>query len=264
MTLLFWIIIFSLIGGLLSIVLASIFLLFNDNIRNAILPHLLSFAIGTLLGAALLGLIPHALESDFSIDPHRVGLTLLIGMLTFFLLEKLVVWRHCHHHNCDGHLPKAPIQRPPHKKQAAGTLILVGDTIHNFVDGVLIAAAFMIDIHLGIVTALAVAAHEIPQELGDFAILLRSGFSHSRALWYNALSSLSTPIGALLAYFILTDMQQFLPYALVIAASSFIYIAVADLIPDLHTKIRPSETLQQIALIAAGVFFIYLTHSVLH
>ena len=128
----------------------------------------------------------------------------------------------------------------------------------------MIAAAFLTDVHLGIVTALAIAAHEIPQELGDFVILLHSGYTRRKALYFNMLSSLGTVVGAVLAYFLLADMQHLLPYILVVAASSFVYIAVADLIPGLHSKVKPSETLQQISLIAAGVIFIYLAHSTLH
>ncbi len=266
MELLLWIIGFSLIGGLLSVFLASTFLLLSDNTRNLAVPHLVSFAIGALLGASFLGLIPHALEHEYAIDPHDIGLTLLLGLLSFFLLEKLVLWRHCHSDHCDGHLPDTEHKHAHshNKNQAAGTLILVGDTIHNFVDGILIAAAFMTDVHLGIVTALAIAAHEIPQELGDFVILLHSGFNRKKALYYNVLSSLGTLAGALLGYFVLAEMQQLLPYILVIAASSFIYIAVADLIPGLHEKNKPSETLQQILLIAGGTLFIFIAHSTLH
>lgn len=271
MELLFWIIGFSLIGGLLSVFLASTFLLIPEKTRNRAVPHLVSFAIGALLGASFLGLIPHALEHEYAVDAHNIGLTLLLGLLSFFLLEKLVLWRHCHSDHCDAHVPEDDEQHHGHnhshqhnKNNAAGTLILVGDTIHNFVDGILIAAAFMTDIHLGIVTALAIAAHEIPQELGDFVILLHSGFNRGKALYYNILSSLGTVVGALLGYFVLADMQQLLPYILVIAASSFIYIAVADLIPGLHAKVKPSETLQQIVLIAAGTLFIFVAHSTLH
>lgn len=263
MELLFWIIGFSLIGGLLSVVLASTFLLLPENTRNVAVPHLVSFAVGALLGASFLGLIPHALSSEFAVDPHDIGLTLLLGLLSFFVLEKLVLWRHCHNDHCDVHSDTSE-HNHNHKGQATGTLILVGDTIHNFVDGILIAAAFMTDIHLGIVTALAIAAHEIPQELGDFVILLHSGFKRSKALYYNVLSSLGTVVGALLGYFALANMQHLLPYILVIAASSFIYIAVADLIPGLHHKVKPSETLQQILLIAAGTIFIFATHNTLH
>ncbi len=262
MDLLLWIISFSLIGGILSVIFASSFLLLSDNIRNNAVPHLVSFAVGALLGAALLGLIPHALDPTFGVDPHDIGLTLLIGLLSFFILEKLVLWRHCHHDHCDVHDPEPSDH--DNKKQAAGTLIIVGDAIHNFVDGILIAAAFLTDVHLGIVTALAIAAHEIPQELGDFVILLHSGFSRKKALFFNVLSSLGTVVGAVIAYFLLADMQFLLPYILVIAASSFIYIAVADLIPGLHHKVKPSETLQQISLIVAGTLFIYIAHSTLH
>tara|TARA_R110002050_G_scaffold9504_1_gene32897 strand:- start:39238 stop:40056 length:819 start_codon:yes stop_codon:yes gene_type:complete len=272
MELLLWIIGFSLIGGLLSVTVASSFLLLSNDARNVAVPHLVSFAIGALLGASFLGLIPHAMEHEYAIDAHNIGLTLLLGLLTFFLLEKMVLWRHCHSDHCEGHLPELDAHEHNHakhnhkdnKNKAAGTLILVGDTIHNFVDGILIAAAFMTDTHLGIVTALAIAAHEIPQELGDFVILLHSGFSRKKALYYNMLSSLGTVVGALLAYFALSDMQQLLPYILIVAASSFIYVAVADLIPGLHHKVKLSETLQQISLIAAGTLFIYVAHSTLH
>lgn len=264
MELLLWIISFSLLGGIASVLLASSFLLLSENTRNIAVPHLVSFAVGALLGASFLGLIPHALENEHAIDPHNIGLTLLLGLLSFFILEKLVLWRHCHHDHCDGHLPEITDQTQHQHNQAAGTLILIGDTIHNFVDGILIAAAFMTDIHLGIITALAIAAHEIPQELGDFVILLHSGFNRKKALLYNILSSLGTLVGALLAYFALDGMHHILPYILVVAASSFIYIAVADLIPGLHDKIKPSETLQQVLLIAAGTVFIFVTHSTLH
>jgi zinc and cadmium transporter len=264
MELLLWIIGFSLLGGIASVILASSFLLLSEKSRMVAVPHLVSFAVGALLGASFLGLLPHALEHEYPVDAHNVGLTLLLGLLTFFLLEKLVLWRHCHHDHCDGHLPEDDPQHTNNRTQAAGTLILIGDTIHNFVDGILIAAAFMTDIHLGIVTALAIAAHEIPQELGDFIILLHSGFNRKKALFYNILASLGTVVGGLLAYFALSDMQHVLPYILIIAASSFIYIAVADLIPGLHNKVKPSETLQQVLLIAAGTVFIFITHSTLH
>ena len=268
MDLLYWIIAFSLLGGLLSVVIASSFLLLSEPRRALAVPHLVSFAIGALLGASFLGLLPHAIENTFQIDPHEIGFTLLSGLLLFFLLEKMVLWRHCHSHHGEEHIPE--LDRPDHhgghqhKHQAAGTLILVGDTIHNFVDGILITAAFLTDVHLGVVTALAIAAHEIPQELGDFVILLHSGFSRSKALYFNILSSLGTVAGALLAYFTLSDMQHVLPYILVIAASSFIYVAVADLIPGLHARVQPKETLQQIVLIVLGIVFIYFTHSTLH
>ncbi len=260
MSLLSWIIVFSLLGGLLSVTVAASFLLLPAHLRKTLVPHLVSFAIGSLLGAAFLGLLPHALAGPEVEDFHNIFLAVLLGLLSFFLLEKLVLWRHCHSDHCEAHAPHDENKT----NEATGWMILVGDGMHNLVDGVLIAAAFMTDIHLGIVTALAIAAHEIPQEVGDFVVLLHSGFSRRKALLFNVLSSLATIVGALLAYWSLGDMQHLLPYVLAVAASSFIYIAVADLIPGLHKRAEASATIQQIILIAAGVSLIYVTHSTLH
>ncbi len=260
MNLLTWIILFSLLGGVLSVLAASAFLMVPEALRSRAMPHLVSFAVGALLGAAFLGLLPHALAGHGVTDFHNITLAVLLGLLGFFVLEKMVLWRHCHADHCEAHVPE-------HKHDhghAAGTLILIGDGIHNFVDGVLIAAAFMTDIHLGVVTSLAVAAHEIPQEVGDFAVLLHSGFSRRKAFLYNMLASLTTVLGALLGYYSLAGVEPILPYVLAVAASSFIYIAVADLIPGLHKRLQPIATLQQAVLIAAGVMVIYVVHSTLH
>ena len=256
MSLLSWIILFSLLGGTLSVLAASAFLLLNEAARARMLPHFVSFAIGAMLGAALLGLLPHALEGAGEQSVHLVSLTLLLGLLAFFLLEKMVLWRHCHTEHCEAHDPEPH----GHHHAPAGTLIIIGDSIHNFVDGVLIAAAFLTDIHLGVVTALAVAAHEIPQEVGDFAILLHSGFSRGRALFFNMLSTFTTVIGGVLAYYSLKGVQQALPYILAIAASSFLYIAVADLIPGLHKRPEIADTAKQVTLIGLGVALIYVSH----
>lgn len=260
MTLLTWIVLFSLLGGVLSVIAAASFLLLPETFRDRLLPHFISFAIGALLGAAFLALIPHALSSEAAIDFHTLGLTILLGVLGFFFLEKMLLWRHCHTSHCEAHA----LPTEAKDKAATGSLIIIGDGIHNFLDGVLIAAAFLTDIHLGIVTSLAVAAHEIPQEVGDFAILLHSGFSRSKALLFNVLASLTTVVGALLAYFSLADMVPVLPYVLAVTAASFIYIAVADLIPDLHKRTQIVATVQQMLLIACGVVVIYWTHSTLH
>lgn len=261
MSLLLWIILFSLLGGLLSVIAASSFLLLPDKARTLLLPHFVSFAIGALLGAALLALIPHSLEGTYKLDVHQLGMTILLGLLAFFVMEKLVIWRHCHTDHCEAHPEHL---EHDHSGKAAGTLILIGDSLHNFIDGVLIAAAFMTDIHLGIVTSVAVATHEIPQEVGDFAVLLNSGFSRKKALLFNVLASLTTVVGALLAYYSLANLESILPYVLAIAASSFIYIAVADLIPGLHKRTQLSVGLQQMLLICAGVAVIYTAHSHLH
>src|SRR5690606_26482545 len=140
----------------------------------------------------------HAIEAAGMEDLHEIGLTFVIGILLFFMLEKLVIWRHCHVHDCEAHAPDHGHHRPEH---AAGVLVLIGDGLHNLIDGVLVAAAFLTDFHLGVVTALAVAAHEIPQEVGDVAVLLQSGMSRAKALLYNVGASLTAIIGGIAAYF---------------------------------------------------------------
>lgn len=245
MSVLLWIIVASLIGGLLSVSCAALFA-FTANTR--LIGALVSYAIGALLGAVFINILPEAVELTDNISD--ISITVLIGILVFFTLEKLLLWRHCHHHNCEAH-------EHPHDGKRSGTMIMIGDTFHNFVDGIIIAAAFMTDIHLGIVTALAIIAHEIPQEVGDFMILLHSGYSKTQALMVNILSSLATLVGGVGAYFALQSMQSAVPILLSLAAASMIYVAVADLIPSLHKKTRLVDTLQQVSLIACGVFTIY-------
>lgn len=262
MSLLLLIIIFTAVGGVLSVLAAGVFLLLPDEQRNKVLPHGISFAIGALLAVAFWGLIPEAFEAVKPEQFQALSGTILVGILGFFVLEKLLIWRHCHfgeyeYDDDHGH-------GHHHGTKSAGALIILGDSIHNFVDGVLIGAAFLTDAHLGIVTSLAVAAHEIPQEVGDFAILLESGYKKGKALFYNVLASLTTVIGGVLAYFSLENLHDSLPYFLALAASSFIYIAVADLIPSLHKKTDTKTSLQQIALITAGVLLICTLHTVVH
>lgn len=259
MNLLFLILVFTALGGVLSVLAASLFLLLSEASRARALPHGVSFAIGALLAVSFWGLIPHAFEEAGQDHVQSLSFTVLIGILTFFVLEKLLLWRHCHSGDCEAHA-----DTKENSRKAMGLLILLGDGIHNFVDGVLIAAAFLTDVRLGIITSLAVAAHEIPQEMGDFAILLESGFSRTQSLYYNLLSSLATVAGGVLAYFSLEDLHQILPYFLALAASSFIYIAVADLIPSLHRNTGAKATLQQIFLIVAGVATITLLHEAVH
>lgn len=252
MTTLQWIVAVTVLGGVLSVLIASLFLLVPERWRLASLPHLISFATGALLGAALLNLLPEAIESANG-QVETVGLTLVAGIFAFFILEKFVLWRHCHQEDCE---PHAPTQH--HRDKASASLILTGDAIHNALDGVLIAAAFLTDTGLGIVTAIAVIAHEIPQEVGDFAILLHSGMSRARALTLNLLTSLTSVAGGVIAYFALANAMQVLPYALATAAACFLYVAVADLIPGLHRRVEPKASLAQIVLIAAGIATIIL------
>lgn len=266
MSLLALIIIFTAVGGVLSVMAAAVFLLLPDRRRNAVLPHGISFAIGALLAVAFWGLIPEAFEKIKPEQFQALSGTILAGILGFFVLEKLLIWRHCHSGSCEAHGDEDDHDHGHSHGMAksAGALIILGDGIHNFVDGVLIAAAFLTDVQLGIVTSLAVAAHEIPQEVGDFAILLHSGYSKRKALFYNMLASLTTVFGGVLAYFGLENLQDSLPYFLALAASSFIYIAVADLIPSLHKKTDMKTSLQQIALIAMGVLLICSLHGIAH
>ena len=197
---LIWIVGFTLLGGVLSALAASLFLLADASLRRRLVPHLISFATGALLGAALLGLLPHAIEGVGPERVHGVGLTVLLGILLFFVLEKLVLWRHCHHDDCEAHAT-----HDDRRDAASATMVLVGDGLHNLIDGVLISAAFLTDVSLGIVTSLAVIAHEIPQEVGEVAVLLNGGMSRVKALTYNVLISLTTVVGGVVAYVALDE-----------------------------------------------------------
>ncbi len=259
MPVLAWIVFFTFLGGVLSALAASVLLLFSKKRRVGLLPHLVSFATGALLGAAFLGLLPHALDGAGVDSYHQIGATVLSGILVFFLLEKLVLWRHCHHDDCEAHGPS-----DQHRASASGVMILVGDGIHNFLDGLLIAAAFLTDIHLGVVTAIAVIAHEIPQEVGDLAVLLNAGLKRGKAFTLNLLVSLTSVLGGIAGWAWLDQATELLPYVLAIAASSFLYIAVADLIPGLHRNVEARASLLQVLLIAAGVFVVAVTHQAVH
>jgi zinc and cadmium transporter len=254
-----WIVAACLAGGLLSAVAAAVALA----VRQTWIPSLVSFAIGTLLGAAFLEVIPHAFEQG---NPHRAAASILFGILGFFLLEKFFIWRHSH----EGH--EAPegdiVHTHAHGTHAddhgrSGALIVVGDTIHNFLDGILIAAAFMQSTQLGIIAAIAIVAHEIPQEVGDFVILLHSGYSKAKAFTMNVLSSLGTLAGGILGYYALQSISGMEQVLLGIVAASMIYVAVADLIPGLHRRPELRATAQQAVLIGLGVGMIALVRVLL-
>jgi zinc and cadmium transporter len=251
MTTLAWIVAASFVGGALSVLAAAVFAF---NARAGWVPMLVSVAIGALLGAAFLEVLPEAVVA--SGDASATMSVVLAGILCFFVLEKLVLWRHCHIESCEGHEPHFG----EHDHGRSGLMILVGDTFHNFVDGVLIAAAFIEDPRLGLVTALAIVAHEIPQEVGDFVILLHSGYSKTRALAYNLLSSFATLVGGVLAWFTLSSAQTVVPTMLALGAASMIYVAVADLIPGLHKRPELAATVQQVLLIGVGIGLVALTN----
>lgn len=281
----------SLFGGILSVSLAAVFAL---SVRTTWVPMLVSYAIGAMLGAVFLEILPHAFEIASSVE--SISITLLLGLFLFFVLEKLVIWRHCHGDHCEVHAlhteedcpethPDATPAETKYKAVAAvapsilhmhshshahdhdggrsGIMIMIGDTFHNFIDGILIAAAFMVDVKLGMVTALAIIAHEIPQEVGDFLILLHSGYTKKQALIFNLVSSLATLVGGLMAYFALQSVQSWIPIILGLAASSMLYVAVADLIPGLHKRTELKATVSQVLLIAFGVGTIWFVHVVI-
>jgi zinc and cadmium transporter len=227
----------SLLGGLGGLLVASGVLLVTDSARAKLIPWLVSYAVGALLGVSMLAILPKALEE---LPATHVLTTLLVGILLFFVLEKLVLWRHCHTHDCEVH-------------DGSVVPVLVGDAFHNFVDGAVIATAVLTSIPLGVSTALAVAAHEIPQEVGDVAILLHAGFTRTRALVLNVISGLSSALGAVAACLAFSWLPQALPYFLALAAASFLYVAMADLIPGLHRGRTDASSLRQVLLIAAGV-----------
>ena len=262
----------SLLGGVLSVALAA---LVSFATRVHWVGWLISFAIGALLGAAFLEILPYAFASAG--NAQAVSATVLGGILAFFVLEKLVLWRHCHVEDCEAHgthedeghahparAPRAGAAGLAHDHGRSGLLIMIGDSFHNFVDGVLIAAAFMESTALGVVTATAVIAHEIPQEVGDFLILLHSGYGKARAFVLNLLSSLMMVVGAIGAYFALQHVQEWVPTLLALAAASMIYVAVADLIPGLHRRPELAATFQQVLLIGLGVAMIWIVGELVH
>lgn len=252
-----WIITASFAGGILSVMGAALLALNSHSLKYV--GVMVSYAIGALLGAVFLEILPEAIKLSHNVA--ALSATLLGGILLFFILEKLVLWRHCHHDHCEAHEPKVVVE---HDHGRSGLMIMVGDTFHNFVDGIIIAAAFMTDIELGIVTSMAIIAHEIPQEVGDFAILLHSGYSKIKALKLNLISSFASVAGAVLGYFTLQSAQSLIPLLLALAASSMIYVAVADLIPGLHKRAELKDTVQQVLLILMGVGSVALMTVLIH
>lgn len=247
-----WILLSCVAGGALSLGIAS---LVAFRVEARWISTLVSFAVGALLGAVFLDIIPHLFEHNA--HPGATAAMLLAGILVFFVLEKVLLWRHHHHHGGDD---ESEHGHGAHDHGRSGWMIVFGDSFHNFTDGVIIAGAFLADVRLGITTSLAIIAHEIPQEIGDFLILLHSGFGKKKALLLNALSSFATVVGALLGYAMLKDAQEWVPTLLALAAASMIYVAVADLIPGLHRKSALRETIMQVVFILLGVGLIALIH----
>ena len=274
MPLLLTILLFAALGGIASAAFAVVFLWVREEHSVLLLPHLISFATGALLGAALLALLPEAMQGAGPDGAHRIGVALIAGLGVFFTIEKLVLWWHAHAHQdgrapaCPQHADGAGTAHTRHERaavghshdshehardHASGVLVLVGDCLHNALDGVLIAAAFLASPSLGLMTTFAVAAHEIPHRVGDFAILVQAGLSRPRALLLNLATGIASVIGAAAAYFGLRKTMGALPYALAFAAAGFLYIAVAGLIPGLHRRADPRTSATQVIFIAAGI-----------
>jgi zinc and cadmium transporter len=273
-----WIVSFTALGGIASAAFASAFLLLPESVSSRLLPHFVSFATGALLGAALLALLPEAMQRVGPAGAHQIGVALVVGLGLFFVIEKLVLWRHAHSHEEGGGQSEADAHahagqhhhgsggahvHDHGRAEASGVLVLIGDSIHNVLDGILIAAAFLTDRSLGLVTTFAVAAHEIPHRIGDFALLVHAGMSQRRALILNMATGLAAVLGGVVAYFGLRRAEGLLPYALAIAAAGFLYIAVAGLIPALHRRADPRTSLTQVVLIGLGVGVIAWAESLL-
>ena len=261
MPLLVWIILFTAVGGIASAAFAGVYLLLPEATGQRLLPHFISYATGALLGAALLALLPDAVEGVGREGAHSIGLAMVAGLGIFFVIEKLVLWWHTHG---NGHVHGHNHAHDHGRDAASGVLVIIGDSIHNALDGVLIAAAFLTSFPLGLVTTFAVAAHEIPHRVGDFAILVHSGMSRGRALVMNMATGLTSIIGGVAAYFGLQRTVGVLPYALALAAAGFLYIAVAGLIPGLQRRADPRTSLAQVVLMGLGVATIAWAESLAH
>jgi zinc and cadmium transporter len=283
MPLLLMVLLFAALGGIASAAFAVVFLWVREEHSTRILPHFISFATGALIGAALLGLLPEAIEAAGPAGAHRIGVVLVVGLAVFFVIEKLVLWWHAHAHErhedasvCAQHAddPEAGQRSRQHshdhaghahaRDRASGVLVLVGDSLHNALDGVLIAAAFLSNVPLGLLTTFAVAAHEIPHRVGDFAILVQAGMSRPRALLLNLATGIASVLGAAGAYFGLRQALGALPYALAFAAAGFLYIAVAGLIPGLHRRVDARTSAAQVVLISLGVAVIAVAEHLSH
>ena len=258
---LYWIIAVSFAGGITSLFLASVIF---KNSNNTLTSNMVSLAVGTLLTTAFLEIIPHAMEESNN-NFHSISFTVLIGILVLFILEKLLIWRHCHGPDCNKHSECGTGESNSNiSANGKSGIVVIGDLFHNFVDGILIASAFLVDIKLGLITALSMMLHCLPQEMSIFSVLLHSGVSKFKAYMWNIASSFATLFGGLLSFYILSIMESFVPYVLAIAASSMIYIAISDLIPGLHKKTELKESIKQISLILVGVLIIYFIHELVH
>jgi zinc and cadmium transporter len=230
--------------------------------------HLLSLAAGALLATAFMHLLPEAFESQAG--AQALFTTLLAGLIFFFLLDKAELYHHGHEHSHGeahdhaSHHPHADSHSHDHHASGGGWAVLLGDSVHCFGDGILIAAAYMADIKLGLAATLAVLVHEIPHHMGDLVVLRQARQSASKALAKLSAAGAVTVVGGLVGYLLIEQLQSLLPYLLVIASSSFIYVALADLIPQLQKRLSLRETVAQVAWLAVGIVLVTLVSSVAH
>jgi zinc and cadmium transporter len=235
---------FSVLGSVGAITVAGAFVFLGEKYQKILIPILISFATGILLSAALLGLIPEAIE-ELGGEPHLIMPFVLGGILFFFFMEKIIIWRNCRNKECEVH------------SHASGPIILIGDSLHNLTDGIVIATAFLTSTALGIGAGFTILVHELAHETGDFGILIHSGYTKKKAFTYNFLSSSTTIPAAIIGYFILGAIASVVPFILAISASSFIYIALSDLTPDLHQHTDLKYSVRQLLFIVAGILLMF-------
>ncbi|WP_313624406.1 ZIP family metal transporter [Achromobacter sp.] len=256
--LLLWVLLATVTGGLIAVLVAS-WLAYK--VFAQYLHHMVSLSVGVLLSVALLHLLPEAFETGVG-DSHVLFGLMLASLIGFFVLEKIALLRHSHHHEGDGHHHHKGHDR--HEAGRGGVLILIGSSLHNLCDGVLIAAAFLTDPLLGVLTAASIIVHEVPHKLGDFVVLLNAGLRRRRAFALILFTSLCSAVGGIIGYFVLQQAQDLVPYILVVAASSFLYISVADLMPQMHERVSLSDAVPQLLLVGVGVALIYSVTTLMH
>ncbi|BEG78892.1 ZIP family metal transporter [Achromobacter xylosoxidans] len=256
--LLLWVLLATITGGLIAVLVAS-WLAYK--VFAHYLHHMVSLSVGVLLSVALLHLLPEAFESGVA-DAHVLFGLMLASLIGFFVLEKIALLRHSHHHEGDGHHHHHGHDR--HEAGRGGVLILIGSSLHNLCDGVLVAAAFLTDPLLGVLTAASIIVHEVPHKLGDFVVLLNAGLARRRAFALILFTSLCSAVGGIIGYFVLQQAQDWVPYVLVVAASSFLYISVADLMPQMHERVSLADAVPQLLLVGVGVVLIYSVTTLMH
>lgn len=230
--------------------------------------HMLSLAAGSLMATAFMHLLPEAFESEAG--AHDLFMTLLIGLVFFFLLDKAELWHHGHeHHHGDAHANHDHDHHHDHghshaPRTAGSWAVLTGDSVHCFGDGVLIASAFMADMRLGVIASLAVLAHEVPHHMGDLMVLRSNSTNRQAALLKVSLAGAVTALGGLIGFWLVEQLRDFLPYFLVVASSSFIYVALADLIPQLQKRLTLLQTIAQVAWLGAGIALVMLVSGMAH